>query len=75
MENFQRVKGGIIIIMKNETTVINAIPKCDVCGKPAMYDAKTIHGPWAYLCQNCFKEVGVGLGLGKGQKIITDRTK
>lgn len=43
---------------------------CDLCKrKQAKYDAKTTLGPWAYLCEECFKRFGVGLGLGRGQKI------
>lgn len=30
------------------------MPKCDFCGQPAAYDAKTILGPWAYVCQQHF---------------------
>lgn len=24
---------------------------CDMCGKPAVVDTKTIYGYWAYLCE------------------------
>lgn len=40
--------------------------------KRAQYDAKTKLGVWAYMCENCFKIHGVGLGLGKGQKFKED---
>lgn len=30
--------------------------KCDFCNKPATYDAKTTLGPWAYLCDEHFKQ-------------------
>jgi len=49
--------------------------KCDIChhnGKediPAIYDAKTTYGMWAYLCEDCFRRIGRGLGIGKGQKL------
>lgn len=48
------------------------IPNCDVCTTttPAYADAKTIHGPWAYLCAKHFAELGVGLGTGLGQKLV-----
>jgi len=48
------------------------LPDCDIpaCGKKAGYDAKTKMGPWANLCEEHFQEHGVGLGLGKGQKLI-----
>ena len=42
---------------------------CDFCGKPAEYDARTKMGPWANMCETCYKKQGVGLGLGKGQKL------
>ena len=32
--------------------------KCDICGKPAVYDGKTKNGPWGYLCQKCFEKYG-----------------
>ena len=42
---------------------------CDFCKQPAVYDGKTTQGPWAYMCEGCFKKHGVGLGLGSGQKL------
>ena len=42
--------------------------KCDICSKNlAVYDGKTISGPWAFMCQECMHTNGIGLGLGKGQ--------
>jgi len=44
--------------------------KCNFCEtEEAAYDGKTIYGPWAFMCHNCFEAFGVGLGLGKGQKL------
>jgi len=31
--------------MSNKT-----MTKCDICGKKALYDVRTINGSWAYLC-------------------------
>lgn len=31
---------------------------CDLCGKPAVVDAKTIYGYWAYLCPECNQRYG-----------------
>jgi hypothetical protein len=51
-------------------------PDCDVhkhdLGEtvPAYYDGKTVMGPWAYMCESCFQRVGVGLGLGRGQRLV-----
>lgn len=53
------------------TTQVTTLPKCDICaGQTAKYDAMTSRGPWAYMCQECFGDYGVGLGLGKGQELI-----
>lgn len=43
--------------------------RCDFCGKIADFDAKTKFGPWAYLCAEHFQQYGIGLGIGKGQKL------
>ena len=52
------------------------IPECDICkydhgksGVPASYDGKTKMGPWANMCEQHFRQHGVGLGTGKGQKL------
>lgn len=45
--------------------------ECDVCGKEikkTLYDAKTVYGPWATMCESCFRKIGVGMALGLGQK-------
>jgi hypothetical protein len=56
---------------------VAALPMCDVHtylkGKddvPAAYDGKTTSGPWANMCQECFDELGVGLGTGLGQRLV-----
>ena len=44
---------------------------CEFCGKEFtefVYDCKTIHGPWANLCTQCWLNLGTGLGVGLGQK-------
>ena len=46
---------------------------CNICGRDAtqydhFIDGKTVHGPWALMCLECFQEHGIGLGLGIGQK-------
>ncbi len=47
---------------------------CDICKvRPPKYDGKTRMGPWAYMCEKCFKAYGVGLGLGKGQVLKNDK--
>lgn len=53
----------------SKTTKIHSEKECDFCDNTARYDGKTIIGPWAYMCQNCFESHGVGLGTGRGQKL------
>lgn len=52
-------------------TVISESKECDFCGNEADYDGKTVIGPWAYMCQPHFEELGVGTGTGQGQKLVT----
>jgi len=52
---------------------VSELPLCNLCADGytrALYDGKTIYGPWAYMCQPCFNAYGVGLGTGKGQRLI-----
>lgn len=57
---------------------VEDIPNCNYPhspaeGKvPAVYDARSKSGPWAYMCQAHFDRYGVGLGMGKGQKLTTN---
>ena len=58
--------------------VVDAIPNCDLCaaGKasvvnPAAYDGATVMGPWAYMCEAHFRQYGVGVGEGRGQRLFT----
>jgi hypothetical protein len=60
--------------VKPHTTVtVTALPKCDMCAKPAYADGKTQFGPWASMCRGHFMAMGVGLGLGKGQKYVLQK--
>ena len=54
------------------------LPDCDLCkteGKTnkAAYDAQ-IRGmrSWGYLCEDHFKQYGLGLGMGLGQRLIKE---
>lgn len=51
--------------------MVNEFPFCEMndCKEEAHYDAKTVLGPWAFLCENHFEQLGTGLGLGQGQKM------
>lgn len=42
---------------------------CDFCLAPAIYDAKTAAGPWAYLCDEHAETNQIRLGLGWGQRL------
>lgn len=57
--------------------VVARMPNCDLCqqkGKTteAVIDGATRMGPWAYMCQSHFRQYGLGLGEGVGQKLFTD---
>lgn len=62
--------------------LVAKLPACDICkydspppGLPAQvaaYDGKTRTGPWANMCEFHFQQYGIGLGTGKGQRLILD---
>ena len=59
-----------------EVIVLN-FPECDFCSQngistDAEYDGKTVYGPWANMCEYHFQLYGVGLGLGRGQKLVRE---
>jgi hypothetical protein len=59
--------------MKNPHTVavVSEFPPCYFCGAKAKYDAKTIEGPWAFMCPSCFRMHTYGrLGVGVGQRLV-----
>jgi len=59
------------LIVKDHTEVqVQAIPGCDFCKQRAQYDGKTNMGAWAYMCEAHFRQYGVGVGLGRGQRLI-----
>ena len=51
---------------------VATIPACDFCGRPARYDFKTQHGPWAYGCEADYEvnRLYEDLGTGKGQRLV-----
>ena len=56
------------------TDVLDTRPGCDLCKqRPAAVDGATRMGPWAYMCIPCFESYGVGLGMGRGQRILIDK--
>ena len=36
-----------------KTLQVVTAPMCNFCGKPALYDAPTTMGSWAYACKEC----------------------
>lgn len=62
--------------MTMKEVIVSSLPDCDICKMngektEAHYDAQTnINDQWGYLCEAHFQEHGIGLGLGKGQKLV-----
>lgn len=63
--------------MSGHTKVMVAVlPDCDYClaesdtKVPAVIDGKTRSGPWANMCQWHYEVNGIGLGLGRGQRMV-----
>lgn len=56
----------------HESVEVPVLPRCDfnTDHPAAVVDGKTKMGPWAYMCEGCFQSHGVGLGLGKGQRLV-----
>ena len=53
-----------------DQVVIQRERMCDFCRNKADYDGRTTLGTWAYMCPIHFEMYGVGLGLGRGQKLV-----
>jgi len=56
--------------MSEEVRMYGIRKECNFCHCVATYDGRTVFGPWAYMCDEHFAHYGVGLGTGKGQKLI-----
>lgn len=59
---------------------VEVLPHCDLCKAfgqlptEAEYDAKTLQGPWAFMCDQHWRFHGVGcLGTGYGQRLVLKR--
>ena len=51
--------------------IMHTVGECNLCGKERLsefVDGKTRMGPWANMCMPCYRKVGVGLGMGRGQR-------
>lgn len=58
-----------------QQTIDNGCDLCKQSYKEHVYDARSHFGWWAFMCTKCFKEKGVGLGVGKGQKYSVETRK
>lgn len=60
--------------MAGTSVTVVALPPCDLCPDDsstlAEYDGKTVMGPWANMCEGHFSHYGVGLGTGRGQRLV-----
>ena len=62
-----------LIPRKGHVVAMITIPPCDICGQPATWDVPTVHGPWAYLCDEHAQALHVwpgATGVGLGQRIV-----
>lgn len=58
--------------MSSQVTV-SYLPTCNFCTNLSGYDARTVFGPWANLCEEHFLTMSEGrLGTGYGQKLILE---
>ncbi len=53
-------------------TKVAALPQCDFCTDKARFDGMTTYGPWGNMCEPHFDTYGVGLGTGKGQRLVEE---
>jgi len=58
-----------------DRVIVSELPPCDFCveegvDRPAHYDAATKMGPWANMCEEHFRQYGIGLGTGRGQRLV-----
>lgn len=62
----------------SDTTYVKTLPNCDfVHDNPvsAAYDGATVMGCWSFMCEEHFAQYGIGLGTGKGQRLILESEK
>jgi hypothetical protein len=59
----------------SDTVLVAELPYCDYCKangirNRADYDGKTKSDSWYNMCHFHFKKYGIGLGTGKGQRLV-----
>lgn len=57
-----------------KTIVKTKTPACDICRGTAKYDAPTVHGPWANMCQPCFDANASAAASTMGFEFTTEAT-
>jgi len=67
----------LLRVARNRTgyvTRVSIVPSCSIrgCSRDAVVDGRTVYGSWGYMCYLHFMDLGVGLGVGKGQVLILD---
>lgn len=65
---------GLYSVGSTQVEVV-VLPPCDFCSmrgerKDAQYDAASRMGSWAFMCEDHFRQYGVGLGTGRGQRLV-----
>lgn len=49
------------------------IPTCNFCHiAPGIYDAPTVHGPWADMCEYCVKMYGGNISIGSKKVLVEE---
>ena len=64
-----------VTVKSKRKVYVGAPSTCNICNGPfcgQMYDGKTTTGPWANMCESCFRFFGVGLGTGLGQRYVLE---
>jgi hypothetical protein len=62
----------------HEAVAVSALPHCDICRfvesrihpERALFDGRTHMGSWANMCYPHMTSHGVGLGMGRGQRLV-----
>lgn len=67
---YQREYEAGEVVEMSTKTLVEALPTCSFCDKQAYYDGRTNMGMWANMCEDHFKQYGVGLGVGRGQRLV-----
>ena len=69
----RRAIGVGVVPTAGTEVIVSTLPNCDFNHSQttkAEFDGKTTMGPWANMCEAHFGLFGVGLGTGKGQRLI-----